>query len=750
METLQKDFNKAVKQEITIIKQMYEIYKKDRNPKVKEGYVKKYPFLKRNSKLPFVYEILQWPQIKERFSWEDHIRPLLQNNLIPKLTGIYKHGQTEKTGLCNKRIIQNMKLGKFTIAVTKNTLDAKNQWEERFIKMAKEEFPNTQTKEQVLLLSSKKNDLKGNAVHCKNISEVIAKILTGKFKVLFMCSNNKRFEDILTLLDAYSEMSAEKQLPVEIQDDEAHNREEGIPSKREYVEHIILHPNVETFVPVTASYDTICDEKNLLWIKSNLDYYAINYTHHSNTLSTSEDYSSISDANQLSFETMMRHPKFKQYGITEFDEETFNEADNFDYSKWPKEDIEGDKLRRRQLEFCMFMKLERDACNLGMNYLDNYMKFSYNLDDSVIITPIILSDISNFHIITTPHRVALTLFLMKYALQKDYKPICIGLYRSQIHIRYNNKHGQIINKKYSELSESATGEELNNKLNNVLIDLVEKGESINRPVLIFGNYKPTGESITFVNYKYGTIRSVVSLPNSAQSREMDYQNLLRCCYMDTKFKEHDEHFVHPLKWIVAYQANINNALSYEKQNDARINEMKSGNTSNALIPLINPQRNQVVSTDYISVPIRYIIEDVDNQSYKELNKILSKGTRSEIDKGQMLNLMNKLIIDSSASCIDPTGKFNFMTYKVKDVRSWKTHSEEEIKMRALEGKKPFEADYRFKEYDSAHKLKNPYINNKSNINVNECEILVAHDKYVYESFTNNKTCIWISYKYANA
>jgi len=750
MDTLQKDFSKAIKKEIIIINQQYEIYKKDKNPKVKDGYIKMYPFLKRKSKLPFVYEIIQWAQIKEKFSWDNHIRPLLENNLIPKLTGIYKHGQTEKTGLCNKRIIQNMKLDKFTIAVTKNTLDAKNQWEERFIKMAKEEFPNTPTKDLVLLLSSKKNDLKGNADHCSNISEVITKILTGKFKVLFMCSNNKRFQDILTLITAYGEMSTEKQMPIEIQDDEAHNREEGIPSKREYIEHIILDPNVETFVPVTASYDTICDEKNPLWFKSNLDYYAINYTYHSNTLSTSENYSSISDATQLSFESMMHHPKFKQYGITEFDKETFNEADNFDYSKWPKEEIEDDKLRRRQLEFCMFMKLEKDACNFGMNYLDNYMKFTYSLEDTVIITPVILSDILNFHIITTPHRVALTLFLIKYALQKEYKPICIGLYRSQIHIRYNNKHGQIINKKYSELSESATGEELNNKLNNVLIDLKEKGESINRPILIFGNYKPTGESITFVNYKYGTIRSVVSLPNSAQSREMDYQNLLRCCYMDTKFKEYDPQFVHPLKWIIGYQKNINNALSYEKQNDVRIHEMESGNTTNVLIPLLQPQRQEIVNIDTISVPIRFTIEDTDNDSYKELINILRKGTRSEFDKGYMLILMNNLITDSSALYIDHTGKFNFMTYKVKDVRTWKMHTEEEIKMRVLEGKKPFEADYRFKEYDSAHKLKNPYINNKSNINANECEILVAYDKYVYESFTNNKTCIWISYKYINA
>ncbi len=60
---------------------------------------------------------------------------------------------------------------------------------------------------------------------------------------------------------------------------------------------------------------------------------------------------------------------------------------------------------------------------------------------------------------------------------------------------------------------------------------------INRPFIIIGNYIPTGESLSFVNYKYGTIKSVIRLIST--NMEEDYQTACRGNYMTTKFEEAD-------------------------------------------------------------------------------------------------------------------------------------------------------------------------------------------------------------------
>jgi hypothetical protein len=558
------NFNTFVKNKTNNIKLTYTIHKTtNNNKKVAEEYVKKYPFLKTKGAVPGIDEILSWECTKKFFNFDKDISPILKH-LISKITGIYKHGQTEKTGLCNLRILSNIKAGKLTFAISKNTLSAKEQWESRLINSLKKEYPGTPLKNLILIISSKVNDLGGNATHCTSVEEAFCKFVSGNFKIIFICSNNQRFNDIITFLDLYEGLTSEKKLPIDIQHDEAHNKHEGIPSKRELVEQIIMNPNVESYVPVTASYHPIIVEDSTLWKKQNLDMYAIDYTKNSQTVSTSLDYSSISDANQLTFEELKAHPSFKDYKIEEFDRETFDQADEPGYysNSMDPYEIQEDKDRRRKLEFSPFMACEKDAYNLGMNLLDNYYTFTYKDGDTIITTPIILPGIKNIHIITTPLRVVFTMSLINYALTKDYKSICIGFYRGGIHYSYKNIHSQIINKKHADLSDQCSSEEVNNKINDILNAIQESGESLDRPIIIMGNYKPTGESITFVNYKYGTIRSDTLLPISGQTREMDYQGFLRCCYMLTKFREHNKNFDAPAKWIIGYHKNIINAVSY--------------------------------------------------------------------------------------------------------------------------------------------------------------------------------------------
>lgn len=290
-----KKFYEFLEKQIELIRATYAQYKSNKNRRLASDYAKKFPFVKTKFSLPDLDEIRSWESTKETFHPENELNPLLEH-FITKITGLYKHGQTEKTSLCNLRILSNIRLGKLTIAISKNTLDAKNQWEARLIKALKEMFPHAELKNYIIIVSSIKNDLNGNATHCKNIDEAISDYTRGNFKIIFVCSNDARFHDILTFLKSYNGFSAERQLLIDIQQDEAHNREEGIPSKRTLVENIVINPYVESYVPVSASYDPIIDDAKCLWKKTNLDMYAIDYTKNSQTLSTSDNYSSISDA----------------------------------------------------------------------------------------------------------------------------------------------------------------------------------------------------------------------------------------------------------------------------------------------------------------------------------------------------------------------------------------------------------------------------------------------------------------------
>jgi hypothetical protein len=739
MQQLARRFHDFFSKEIEGIKKTHIQYKTDKNRRLKKDWEQKFPFLTRKPALPGFDEIISWQNIKTHFSYETEIIPLIEY-YISKITGIYKHGQSDTTTLCNLRILANVRLGKTSIGITKNTLNAKEQWESRLISDLKKKFPKENLKELIIVISSKFNDLGGNATHCKNIDDAISKFTRGSFKIIFVCSNNTRINDILTFLVSYHGFSEDKRLPIDCQQDEAHNLEEGVPSKRIQIEHIVMNPYIETFVPVTASYETLIDPEKALWQKSNLDRYAIDYTQYSQTLSTSENYSSISDAIPVYFEDLMEHKEYKDYGIVEFDEETLKEADPPGYyntKQWkdkPKEEINEDKEKRRKLEFNSFFAQEKLACNLGMNLLDNYYTSEYERNGNDIITPIFLTDIMNLHILTTPRRVMLTIYLMKYAVNQSYKPLCIGLYRSEIHIRYKNKHGQIIKQKYSDVINESDTNEMNEKIHELLEHIVKIGESIDRPVIIFGNYKPTGESITFVSYKYGTVRSSVVLPSSFQTREMSYQAFLRTCYQDKKFRENspDGKFEHPDKFIVGFKKNIDEALYYEKQNDERIFGLLTNSNTSENKPIAHKPKIEDDNSN-ISIPVKITIWDMEDESVKKLRNILKKSKRDDNDKKQTLALICDMIKSGTATFSDPSNKFDFNKFTLTDIRCYKNDLNAE--------------NYRFSSYDSKHETRMPYINNKSEIKENNCELLASFDKYEYDGFVNHRSWIWLSYRF---
>ena len=176
--------------------------------------------------------------------------------------------------------------------------------------------------------------------------------------------------------------------------------------------------------------------------------------------------------------------------------------DKYKDKKW--EDLtevqQTDIDKRRKLEFCQFMVYdkEKEAINNGFNILNMNLLVDY---------PHYIQNQLNLHVISTPNRKIITQELCLEAIEKDYNPIVLGIYGSQ-----NDKYHLFIKGENEKCVDNIMGDgEFNCKLNRLIINLQKESYDINRPLIIIGNYTPTGESLSFVNYNYGTIRSVVKL-----------------------------------------------------------------------------------------------------------------------------------------------------------------------------------------------------------------------------------------------
>ena len=167
----------------------------------------------------------------------------------------------------------------------------------------------------------------------------------------------------------------------------------------------------------------------------------------------------------------------------------------------------------------------------------------------------------------------------------------------------------------------------------------KKNININVPLIIMGNYKPTGESITFVNFAYGPLRSVILIPSNNSTPESDYQTLCRGNYMENKFIEHDPNFIQPEKIICSYNRNIENALIIESRNDDRIDELIALQTEapSVFISSIHHSVNDTATKyENISTPVKIQIEDMDDESILQLYIILNKRKRNEEDRKRII------------------------------------------------------------------------------------------------------------------
>jgi len=670
-----------------------------------------------------------------KYKFTDEEKKLIIEYCIKKIRGIYKMAQSMKTGYCNSLIMNSISKKNITFAITKNTLEANEQWLLRIMKDLDHRFPLVSTRDKIMIISSKKNDLNGNATHCKNIEEawmILSK--ENNYSVVFVCSNGKRISDIYSIIENIDRLKDNLKKKVDVIHDEGHNTREGIPAYRNIIENIIAHPLVDTFIPCTASIGDIIDDTNPLWLNSNLTKYAKDFSEFDQTKSDDPNYSSISDSNKITFEELKKNANWEDVNIEEVSRELFIECDE-KYNGRKKElttkDYE-DIDKRRKLEFSRFQKHQQEklAIKYGINALN--MNNLLNID-------YFQKDIFNLHIISTPCRKIITRYLAIEATKKDYNPIVLSIYGSEgdkYHMLYDGKK-----RKYDKIM---TGNTFNDKLLGVIKHLNKKGISTERPFIIIGNYYPTGESLSFVHSEYGTVRGNIRLIST--TAEEDYQEACRSNYMLNKFKEdHGDDWKQPEKWLVGERKFIYNAELYEKDNDERLDGVK-GNINNK-----NQKINIVISKKHeekdgmIAPPVKLQILDEEDETVDQIIEIMKSKSRTKEDKKIFMGALKQAVEAGNIEITDPYGKFSY-EFELKGFRCYGSNE------RGRRESAKLSTDWKFASYQSHFKGKTPFMNNKNDHKKNQCELLCSSKLFKDtnskgEVIKNPKHIFWISYKY---
>jgi len=784
-----------IKNVVNLIKKLYSDVDNDfkENPNLLKNIIEKYPHLKGRQRLTkrtkkivakvYVHEFLEKPEYSkylEGFTRTD--KKKIYKYCIKKIKGIYKHAQALKTGYCNLQIINGFsEENTISICITKNTLEANEQWLERLFKELDNRFPHIKLNDKILIISSKKNDLNGNATHCKDVNSAWKHLKReNSFKIIFICSNKIRILDVLEMSEDFQNLHTDLHKKLRIFHDEAHNLKEGIPAYRDLIENILVQPNVLSYTPITASNHPLSDPGNPLWGPDNLQNNGLNYTTFDKTKSTDTKFSSCNKAIRHTFETLAGNPNWVDHNVTQLPKDTFIKVHENDIASYKialntyeldqlrgaltreidlfkKQNIKTTEFdistiirsiniystrdlieqiilinveRRRTLEFCDFMKNDKEieAVNNGLNCL--------NLNK--IIGNYYIPNIFNLHILSTPNRRTLTRFLCEEASKKDFNPIVLGIYGNE-----GNKYHLMFDKQEAEVSSIMNNGEFNVKLEKLFAYLKDRGININRPFIVIGNYTPTGESLTFVNYKYGVIRGNIRLIST--NAEEDYQEASRNNYMVTKFLEIDPTWVMPEKYLIGPKAFIDNALSYEAENDARIDCMllrTNENINNSISVSSSNAESPLNAGGIVAIPIKVTVDRSD-PLVKDMILILEKPRRTSEDKIRFLKLLKEYIDSGEGTIDDPTGKFNFDTFRLEYFRSYKKKNDEG----------PEKGVWKFASYQNHFSIKTPFINSINGIQVNECELLSCIDTYVLndkngkEIEKNLKSVWWIGYKY---
>jgi len=688
--------------------------------------LKQYPYLKDLKGYCFIHQLFTYPQF-EKFNTEE-FKHSFYTKLVKKIRGLFKHGQAGKTEIACDKIIIDLKKKYITIAITKNTLLANNQWTSRFINfMIKAGLKNL--KDEILVISSKYNDLNGNATHCKNLDKAWSLICEkeNNFKVIFLCSNKVRIDNICKLLSKYNQptFTSDLRKKIVIQFDEAHNDMYGIPVCRNYIENMLLYDFVEEFIPITASNKPIYDNDNPLWLKKNIKLNKLNYTNSvltkSRIKSNSKEYSSIQDAIHMVIEEMYDCEK-KDNIINPI---LFRKHyPNKDYSKLGY-------TNSCPVALCGDEEL---ALNTAKIILDN-QEFEIEItnddnenDREIINEKIFKKDEINIHIMIAPCRTIITELMMDYARDSDSRPVVIGLYKSQIHYKYLDSENK---KKFGIIPGNESKE-----FNEILYEWIKTKELTNRCIIIIGNYQSVGESNTFVNSDYGYLRSAILLPGCNLNAEKHYQFLLRLCFLLEKFTGLTKHNV--TKFIIGYKQGIDDAIEYEKLNDEIVQDLiDNPEESEILLEYTSRTENSsepINKSISQTIPVQYIIVDEYCEYVIGLRRIMGKenNKRTLEEKETFMDNLVKAIDEKSIIVHDKNSpNIKLEDFTLKEFRCYKDGNNSD--------------NYRFKGYYDTWFLGQKY--NNGDLKLGECGIhcCLKKHKTTNGGHINNPNTFYLSF-----
>jgi hypothetical protein len=765
------------------------------NNKQKQGKIcmlkKSYPHLKRfkmsknyrkrilKQRGLLISEILNNENLDHDFTTEE--KKCIIRYTRRKVKAVYKHAQSKKTEFCNLKVMSVMsEPNSVSVLITKNSLESNSQWYKRLCKDLTSKFPGKPLRELLMIISSTRNGSDVNATHCKNMDAAWSILKTpNDIKVIFVCSNKIRMDDVLELAESYSNLKGYLAKNLRIQHDEAHNVTSGIPPFRHVIEALLTKPNVLSYTPISASPDTIHDDNNAIWDKEYIEKHAMDYTKFDDSTSDNPNYSSCNDSSIIEYEKMQKSKHWRDYKIEKIPDDIFNEVypEESKVIEQAKEDVENaegilncakergtnereilsleEKVndckdftrskerifeKKKFLDWCPFLQGEKEALNFALNLL-NIDSFD-DIDNP--IREIHMPNKKNLHIISTPLRKGLTHLISLHALKKKYNPIVLAMYGNhgdKYHLFGHN------NTNTPETVDTIMGKgEFNDKVCKLLQYLKQKGVNVERPIIFIGNYQATGESLSFVNYEYGTIRTNTRLKST--NAEEDYQEACRSNYMIDKFVANDENWKHPQKFLIGQRAFLNHALTYEKRNDERIHDMKNGEVGildndddNIIIKSDNKEENCDSGT--VSIPVKVDILDRDDLCVKELMQIATLSQRNEQTKKKFMSLLYKCINNGVIDIDDPTGKFDFKDYTLNGFRCFGKDNSKEVT----------KGQWKFTSYQNNYKERTTFMNDRNDHKRFQCEILTSNGMYCIRDANNDvieknaDNIWWMSYKY---
>lgn len=730
---------------------------------------KKYPFLKKKSKC-FICEKIC---IVELLKYEEfnNIREQVIKNLKilrMKIRCIFKHGQSSKTQISCNKILLDMKGEKITIAITKNTLLANKQFTTRFITTLKKYgYGNTKEdiQKRVIVLSSENNDLDGHATHCNSITAVWDAIYESKntFRVIFVCANSTRIDDIGRLLNRYSSPMFNDNLirPIVIQYDEAANDKSGIPVYRAEVESWLLYYFVEEVIPITAStYIPLVDVEcyNLIWEENEIKKNRFNFYNedllNTSIISSHYNYSSLRDAYPFSY------PGEVFDNIKLFDNTISREIFNEVYDKEKKDYNKYGKLNAHNISLIGDEEL---AVTCAKNILDN-REISYGVERTIynekeIIvsrTRLFIKDEFNLHIMLTPKRKLVTRYLMAYACALDFKPVVIGLYGGSFHFMYYDNNSNLIKstKEGQSLKKNETMENEVKEFNEQLDVFLTKRSIKNRCVIIMGNYDTVGESNTFVNRSYGYARSTIRLHGCNLLQDQEYQFMLRGCFLINGFNGLNKNDV--VKFIVGPQESIDNALLHEELNDVLVQDLIDNNES-LLSPSSSIDYDELFKLKNINessnIPIKYTVTDIYSKEFENMREIMKKGKRTAQDKQKFMDILNESIKNNTIAVEDNNScKIDITKFIMSEFRCYKNKQKNTTGGIKSNGNGDGDGDdseekndaWRFETYERHVKIKHPLANGQ--LKSGQCGLYCCYDTHTDKNgHVNQQTTFYMLY-----